>query len=234
LPPVAGGAPPLVALVRDLDRVLADRARRQVPGRPAAAERLRAGIPERPRHRGGDVRRRGDLHLGPGRSRPIGAARHPGGGSRDDGAGWLGAGGPPRPLAHRRARRLPPRRRLRRRRRVVGERSARARPRRARARRLIRLAAGAGRAALAALLLAACGPPSPPPGKPTIVASAYPVEELTRQVAGDAAQVVGLVPPGAEPHDWEPSPQDLTRIKRSAAFVYNGGGLEPWVPKLLA
>ena len=38
---------------------------------------------------------------------------------------------------------------------------------------------------------------------------------------------------GAEPHDWEPSPQDLTRIRDARLFVYNGAGLDPWAAKLL-
>jgi zinc transport system substrate-binding protein len=40
------------------------------------------------------------------------------------------------------------------------------------------------------------------------------------------------VPPGVEPHDWEPAPQDVVRIHKAKLFVYNGAGLEPWVEKL--
>ena len=66
-----------------------------------------------------------------------------------------------------------------------------------------------------------------------MVASIYPLYEFTRQVAGvPSAEVVSLVPPGVEPHDWEPSPQDLTRIRNARMLVYNGAGLEPWVTKL--
>ncbi len=88
------------------------------------------------------------------------------------------------------------------------------------------------RAVAAALWLAACSGDPAPSGKPLVITSVYPIYELTRQIAGDAAEVVALVPPGVEPHDWEPAPQDLARIKRAAMFVYNGAGLEPWVDKL--
>jgi zinc transport system substrate-binding protein len=90
------------------------------------------------------------------------------------------------------------------------------------------------RAALAAALaLFACNQgPAPPPGKLLVVASIYPLYEFARQVAGSSAQVVSLVPTGVEPHDWEPSPQDLTRIRDARLFIYNGAGLEPWVAKL--
>jgi membrane-associated phospholipid phosphatase len=57
-----------------------------------------------------------------------------------------------------------------------------------------------------ALVVAACTQPSPPP-RPLVVASFYPLYEFSRQVAGDRAEVVSLVPPGVEPHDWEPSPR---------------------------
>ena len=54
----------------------------------------------------------------------------------------------------------------------------------------------------------------------------YPLWEFARQVAGDRAEVVSLVPPGVEPHDWEPSPQDVSQVRRAAVFVYNGAGFE--------
>jgi len=85
----------------------------------------------------------------------------------------------------------------------------------------------------ALLTLAACNE-SPTPSTPLVVASFYPLYELTRQIAGSSARVVSLVPAGAEPHDWEPSPQDLTRIRDARLLVYNGAGLDPWVTKLLA
>ena len=68
---------------------------------------------------------------------------------------------------------------------------------------------------------------------PLVVASFYPLYEFSRQVAGDRAEVISLIPSGVEPHDWEPSPQDVVRVQKAKLFVYNGAGLEPWVDKLL-
>ena len=68
---------------------------------------------------------------------------------------------------------------------------------------------------------------------PLVVASFYPLYEFSRQVAGDRAEVISLIPSGVEPHDWEPSPQDVVRVQKARLFVYNGAGLEPWVDKLL-
>jgi zinc transport system substrate-binding protein len=75
-------------------------------------------------------------------------------------------------------------------------------------------------------------PAPPPPARPLVVASIYPLFDFARNVAGDRAEVVSLVPPGVEPHDWEPSPRDVAQLQRAKVFVYNGAGLEPWVDKL--
>ncbi len=56
--------------------------------------------------------------------------------------------------------------------------------------------------------------------------------EFARQVSGERARVVSLVPAGAEPHDWEPSPQDMAEVRRARLFVYNGAGFEPWADKV--
>jgi zinc transport system substrate-binding protein len=88
-------------------------------------------------------------------------------------------------------------------------------------------------ALVTAILLAACNQSAPPSDKPLVATSFYPLYEFTRQITGTAARVISLVPAGVEPHDWEPSPQDLTRIREARAFVYNGAGLEPWIPKLM-
>jgi len=50
---------------------------------------------------------------------------------------------------------------------------------------------------------------------------------------GSGDRVVSLVPPGVEPHDWEPSAQDVARVRQARLLVYNGAGLDPWATKLL-
>lgn len=70
--------------------------------------------------------------------------------------------------------------------------------------------------------------------KLAVVASVYPVYEFAKQVGGDKLDLIMLVPPGAEPHDWEPKAKDLTRIKSAQVFLYHGAGLEPWIDKLVS
>jgi zinc transport system substrate-binding protein len=75
----------------------------------------------------------------------------------------------------------------------------------------------------------------PPPGREAqVVASIYPLYDFARQVAGDRARVTLFVPPGVEPHDWEPAPRDVVRVRSAHVFVYIGAGVEPWADRLLA
>lgn len=57
--------------------------------------------------------------------------------------------------------------------------------------------------------------------------------DIARNVVGDRAQVETLVPLGADPHTFEPTPQDVARIAESTVLVINGGGLEAWIEETL-
>ena len=87
--------------------------------------------------------------------------------------------------------------------------------------------------ALALLALGGCAPAAPP-AKPLVVTTIYPLWEFARQVAGDRATVVSLVPAGVEPHDWEPAPRDVSQVRQAAVFVHTGTPLDSWAEKLLA
>ena len=64
--------------------------------------------------------------------------------------------------------------------------------------------------------------------KITIVASFYPLYEFASRVVGDRAEVSGLVPGGVEPHDWEPTAEDVSRVRAADVLVINGAGFETW------
>ena len=66
-----------------------------------------------------------------------------------------------------------------------------------------------------------------------VVATFYPLYEFAVQTGGDRVDVYNLLPPGAEPHSWEPTPKDMARIEQADLFIYNGAGLEPWVEQRL-
>ncbi|MBI5146126.1 MAG: zinc ABC transporter substrate-binding protein [Thaumarchaeota archaeon] len=71
------------------------------------------------------------------------------------------------------------------------------------------------------------------PAKLRVVASFYPLYEFSKNVAGDKAEVSTFIPNGIEPHDWEPTTNDILNLKESDIFVYNGAGMEPFVDKLI-
>lgn len=70
-------------------------------------------------------------------------------------------------------------------------------------------------------------------GKLRVASSFYPMYEIVRQVGGDKVDAVNLVPPGTEPHDWEPTASHMKTLNEAAVFVYNGLGMEHWVAKTL-
>lgn len=87
--------------------------------------------------------------------------------------------------------------------------------------------------AVSAVLLTGCASKSASgDGKLNVVTSFYPMYEFTKQVAGDHANVISLIPAGAEPHDWEPSAKDMKNLKNANVFVYNGL-VEGWAEQAL-
>lgn len=65
-----------------------------------------------------------------------------------------------------------------------------------------------------------------------MVVTFYPLQEFAQRVGDDHIRVQTLLPPGAEPHDYEPRPQDITALHAARVVIYNGAGLEPWLEKL--
>lgn len=69
--------------------------------------------------------------------------------------------------------------------------------------------------------------------KPVVVATVLPMAEFARAVAGEAAEVVQLLPPGADVHTWQPRVGDVRRLAEADLIVSVGSGLEPWLPGLI-
>jgi zinc transport system substrate-binding protein len=68
--------------------------------------------------------------------------------------------------------------------------------------------------------LSACGAGSNDDGRPTVVASFYPLEFVTRQIAGDHVRIVDLTAPGVEPHDLELKPKQVGEVADADLVVY--------------
>jgi len=69
-------------------------------------------------------------------------------------------------------------------------------------------------------------------GKLQVAASFYPMYFFASQIGGDKADVTSITPASAEPHDYEPTTQDLVLIQNSNMLVLNGGALEAWGNKI--
>lgn len=68
--------------------------------------------------------------------------------------------------------------------------------------------------------------------KPLVFATFYPMYFLTERIGGDKVQIETLIPPGVEPHDWEPSPKTLASLSQASLLVANGLDMEPWLADL--
>lgn len=65
--------------------------------------------------------------------------------------------------------------------------------------------------------------------KVKVVASFYPFYEIAKEIGGNNTIVTSIIPLGAEPHDWEISPQQIPEITEADMIVYNGIGFDTWL-----
>ena len=68
--------------------------------------------------------------------------------------------------------------------------------------------------------------------QPRVVVSIAPYREPLERLAGDRAVVDVLLPPGASPHAFDPTPRDVARLEAADLVVVNGG-LDRWALELV-
>lgn len=66
-----------------------------------------------------------------------------------------------------------------------------------------------------------------------IVTTLFPAYDFARNIAADNAEVTLLLPPGVEPHSYEPTPKDMVEIQNCDIFICNGGESESWIEGIL-
>jgi zinc transport system substrate-binding protein len=82
---------------------------------------------------------------------------------------------------------------------------------------------------LAFLLLAGCASTAPAPREELSIATTfYPLSFITKRIVGPYANVTQILPPGIEPHDFEPSPQDIAFLQNADLVILLGAGLDTW------
>ncbi|MCX2523322.1 metal ABC transporter substrate-binding protein [Larsenimonas rhizosphaerae] len=64
--------------------------------------------------------------------------------------------------------------------------------------------------------------------RPVVVTTFTILADMGREVAGDKAEVVSMIPAGADVHEYAPTPRDIIQTRRADLVVWNGLGLERW------
>lgn len=95
----------------------------------------------------------------------------------------------------------------------------------------------AGFLAFLLVVLSGCGgpavaPDTDPDGKTVVVATIFPLADVARNIGGDRVEVVTLLPGGASPHTFEPTPRQMQQVARAGVLIKVGAGLDDWADKL--
>jgi manganese/iron transport system substrate-binding protein len=69
--------------------------------------------------------------------------------------------------------------------------------------------------------------------KPKVVTTFTIIADMAKNVAGDAADVESITKPGAEIHNYQPTPRDILRARNANLVLRNGLNLEQWFEKFL-
>lgn len=74
--------------------------------------------------------------------------------------------------------------------------------------------------------------PLPTPITPVVSATVFPIYDIARNVAGDAVSVQLILPPGGNPHTFEPAPAQVRAAAESQVIFAVGHGLDGWIEQL--
>ncbi|PWE57422.1 iron ABC transporter substrate-binding protein [Metarhizobium album] len=70
--------------------------------------------------------------------------------------------------------------------------------------------------------------------KPKVITTFTIIADMARNVAGEAADVESITKPGAEIHNYQPTPRDILKARDADLVLWNGLNLERWFEKFLA
>ncbi|MFA5367642.1 MAG: zinc ABC transporter substrate-binding protein [Dehalococcoidia bacterium] len=88
-----------------------------------------------------------------------------------------------------------------------------------------------------AMATASCGGKTSDSDKLGVAVTLVPYADFVRQVGGDRVDVTVMVPPGASPHSYEPTPAQMVALSNAEAYVKAGSGVEfelTWMNNLIA
>jgi zinc transport system substrate-binding protein len=73
-------------------------------------------------------------------------------------------------------------------------------------------------------------------GRIGIIVSIQPQSEFAERVGGDKVKVTVMIPPGASPHTYEPTPGQMVEVSRAEIYAKVGTGIEfelAWMDKII-
>ncbi|MFA7174533.1 MAG: metal ABC transporter substrate-binding protein [Kiritimatiellia bacterium] len=70
-------------------------------------------------------------------------------------------------------------------------------------------------------------------GQKHVVTTFTILQDMVQNVAGDRAIVESITKPGAEIHEYEPTPKDIVKAQSADLVIRNGMGLERWFEKFM-
>jgi zinc transport system substrate-binding protein len=84
--------------------------------------------------------------------------------------------------------------------------------------------------------LNSCGPSEERGGRKArlqVETTLFPLYDFAKNVCGPKGDVRLILPPGVEPHSFEPKPGDVLKINKADIFVYTGDFMEPWAAAII-
>ncbi len=82
------------------------------------------------------------------------------------------------------------------------------------------------------LLGAGCSRVSVSSEKPKVAATIFPIYDLVRIVGGEDVDTVLILPPGASPHTYEPTPSIIKDLQGASIIFEVGHGLDSWTSSI--
>lgn len=66
-----------------------------------------------------------------------------------------------------------------------------------------------------------------------VVTTLYPLYNFVKEIGKNSIEVTLLIPPGVEPHSFEPKPHDMITLNEADVFVYTGPLMETWAESIM-
>lgn len=79
-----------------------------------------------------------------------------------------------------------------------------------------------------------CGISTPSAAKLKVVTTFTIIQDIAQNVAGDSADVISITKPGAEIHNYQPTPRDIVKAQSADLILWNGLNLETWFQRFFA